>query len=107
MIDAFIDESRQDATGDYARRFRARFGVKADPYGSCYYDAAFMLKDGMEAAGMEPDRLRAWWAQVKDWKGVTQTYRTDVKNNMVHSIATVKFKPGTTEMVFIRDLAVT
>ena len=107
MIDAFIDESRQDATGDYARRFRARFGVKADPYGSCYYDAAFMLKEGIEKAGTEPDKLRAWWAQVKGWKGVTQTYRTDIKNNMVHSISTVKFKPGTTEMVFIRDLAVT
>jgi len=106
MIDAFIDESLQDATGDYARRFHKRFGVKADPYGSCYYDAAWMLKEGMEKAGADPEKLRNWFAQVKDWKGVTRTYTTDQNNNMAHSVAIVKFKPGTTDMAFVRTLAV-
>jgi len=105
MIDSFIDEGRQDQTGEYARRFRTRFGVKADPYGSCYYDAAWMLKAGIEAAGTPPEALRTWFAGVKDWKGVTQTYSTDSLNNMVHSVAIVRFKPGTTDLDFVRTVA--
>ncbi len=106
MIDSFIDEGRQDPTGEYARRFRARFGVKADPYGACYYDGAWMLKSAIEQAGTEPEALRNWFAGVKDWKGVTHTYSTDALNNMVHSIAIVRFKPGTTELDFVRTIAV-
>ena len=50
-----------------------RFKVKADPYGSCYYDAAFMLKDAIEKVGTDPEKLRDWFAGVKGWKGVTNT----------------------------------
>jgi len=107
MIDAFIDEGRQDPSGDYARRFRTRFGVKADPYGSCYYDAAFMLKDAIEASGPEREAIRTWFSTVKDWRGVTQAYTTDANGNMVHAVSIVKFKPGTTELEFVRTVAVT
>lgn len=106
MIDAFIDEGNQDATGDYARRFRARFGVKADPYGSCYYDAALMLKDAVEAYGLEREAIRTWFSTVKDWRGVTQAYTTDANGNMVHAVSIVRFKPGTTELAFVRTVAV-
>ncbi len=106
MIDSFIDEARQDATGDYARRFHTRFGVKADPYGSCYYDGAFMLKEAIEKVGPDAEKIRGWFTQVKDWKGVTQTYTTDSVNNMVHSVAVVKFKPGSTDMQFVSTLTV-
>ena len=107
IIDAFLDESRQDATGDYARRFRQRFNIKADPYGSCYYDAAFMLKEGIEKVGTDPEKLRDFFATLKGFKGVTNTFTTDADNNMVHSVAVVAFKPGTTDMSFVRTLDVT
>jgi len=106
MIDAFIDPGRQDATGDYARRFAERFKVKADPYGSCYYDAAWILKDAIEKVGYDKQKLREQLTKVKDWKGVTQAYSTDENNNMVHSVAVVKFKPGTTEMTYVTTVAV-
>ena len=107
MIDAFIDEGQQDRTGDYARRFRTRFGVKADPYGSCYYDAAFMLKEAIEASGPEREAIRTWFSTVRDWRGVTQSYTTDANGNMVHAVSIVKFKPGTTDLEFVRTVAVT
>ena len=102
MIDSYLDESRQDETGDYARRFHKRFGVRPDPFGSCYYDAAWMLKEGIETAGTDPEKLRNWFKQVKNWKGVTHVYSTDENNNMVHSFAIVKFKPGTMDLEFVR-----
>ena len=102
MIDSYVHDSRQDATGDYARNFHKRFGVKPDPFGSCYYDAAWMLKEGIEKAGTDPEKLRNWFAQVKSWKGVTHVYSTDENNNMVHSFAIVRFKPGTMDLEFVR-----
>jgi branched-chain amino acid transport system substrate-binding protein len=104
MIDSYVHDSRQDATGDYARRFHKRFGVKPDPFGSCYYDAAWMLKEGIEKVGTDREKLRTWFAQVKNWKGVTHTYSTDEHNNMVHSFAIVKFKPGSMDLEFVRTL---
>jgi len=102
MIDSYVHESRQDATGDYARRFHTRFGVKADPFGSCYYDAAWMLKEAIEQVGTDREKLRTWFTQVKNWKGITNTYSTDERNNMVHSFAIVKFKPGSMDLEFVR-----
>ena len=52
--------------------------------------------------GTEREKLRTWFTQVRDWKGVTHTYSTDERNNMVHSFAIVKFKPGTMDLEFVR-----
>lgn len=43
MIDAVIGETRGPASQAYAARFLGRFKMRADPFGSCYYDAAMML----------------------------------------------------------------
>ena len=103
-IDAFLDETLDDAAGDYAKRFHARFGVKADPYGSCYYDGAMMMKDAVNSVGLDHAKIRDWFAAVKDWKGVTRVYSTDAKNNMAHSLSVVKFAPGTTNLVFVKTV---
>ena len=103
-IDAFLDEDANDAAGDYAKRFHKRFGVKADPYGSCYYDGAMMLKAAVDAAGFDRAKIRDWFAAVKDWKGVTRVYSTDAKNNMAHSLSIVKFAPGTTNLSFVKTV---
>lgn len=102
MIDSYVHESRQDATGDYARRFHKRFGVKPDPFGSCYYDAGWMVKEAIEKVGTDREAIRTWFTQAKNWQGVTHTYSTDENNNMVHSFAIVKFKPGTMDLEFVR-----
>jgi branched-chain amino acid transport system substrate-binding protein len=104
MMDAFLDPSRQDQTGEYARRFQKRFGVQADPWGSCYYDAAFMLKQAADTVGLDAEKIRGWFASVRDFKGVTNIFSADQNNNLVHSFAIVRFKPGTTDLSFVRTL---
>ena len=99
--DTFLDESRGGDVAKYVEKFKARFKLNPDPYGSCYYDGAMMLADAMRAVGTDREGIREYLAKIKDWKGVTHTYRSDASGNLAHDIAIIKFKKGTKEMEFV------
>jgi branched-chain amino acid transport system substrate-binding protein len=106
IIDTVLTEARGPKGVDYSKRFLERFKVKADPFGACYYDSAWMLKEAVEKVGTDPEKLRNFFASIKDWDGVTHTYTTDALNNMVHSVAIAKFKPGTTDITYVKTIKV-
>jgi branched-chain amino acid transport system substrate-binding protein len=102
MPDAFLGETVSAGSADYVKRFAARFNMRADPFGSCYYDAAMIMADALRKFGPDPQKVRDYFANLKDYPGVTRKFTTDERGDMSHSVAFVKFDEGTKEFSFIR-----
>jgi len=105
VMDADLGDARGPAVTDYTKRFKDRFKVEADPFGSCYYDGAMILKQVMDKVGPDRVKIRDELKMVKDYKGVTNVFTTDADGNMVHSLAVFSVKPGTRDLAFIRTIA--
>ncbi len=102
MPDAVLGEDVGPRSADYAKRFAARFNMRADPFGSCYYDAAMILADALRKFGPDREKIRDYFANLKDYKGVTRSFTTDARGETAHSVALVKFEEGTKEFKLIR-----
>jgi branched-chain amino acid transport system substrate-binding protein len=102
MPDAVIGEDIGPKSADYAKRFAARFNMRADPFGSCYYDAAMILADALRKVGPDRDKIRDYFANLKDYQGVTRKFTTDSRGEMAHTVALVKFDEGTKDFRLIR-----
>ncbi len=98
IMDAVIGEARSPASGVYAAKFLERFKMRADPFGSCYYDAAMILADGLRKVGPDKAKLRDYFAAVKGYDGVTRTYTTDDRGDMAHSVSLADFAPNTKDI---------
>ncbi len=98
IMDAVIGGARSPVSGAYAAKFLDRFKMRADPFGSCYYDAAMILADGLRKVGTDKAKLRDYFAAVKGYDGVTRSYTTDDRNDMAHSVALVDFASGTKDL---------
>ena len=105
--DAFLDVSQGGEVAKYVEKFKARFKINADPFGSCYYDGAMMLAEAMRAVGPDREGIREHLAKIKDWKGVTQTYWADAYGNLAHGTTVVKFKKGTKQMELVEKISLT
>jgi branched-chain amino acid transport system substrate-binding protein len=101
VVDAVLGEALSPKSADYTKRFLDRFKMRADPFGSCYYDAAMILADAMRKVGPDKAKIRDYFAAVKDYKGVTRTFTTDDINDMAHNVALVDFKPGTKDLQLV------
>lgn len=89
---------------DYAERYQAKFKMDADPYGAAYYDGAMLMAQAMNAVGTDPVALRDHLKTIKNYEGVSHTYRFDEKGDGVHDVAVVNFKPGTKDMTFVQAI---
>jgi branched-chain amino acid transport system substrate-binding protein len=105
VMDADLGDARGPAVADYTKRFKERFKIDADPFGSCYYDGAMILKQVMDKVGPDRMKIRDELKMVKDYKGVTNVFTTDADGNMVHSLAVFSIKPGTRDLVFTRTIS--
>ncbi len=100
--DTLLGEAVSPASADFVRRYTQRFKLRPDSFGTSYYDAALMLADALRKVGPDAGKLRAWFAAVKDFKGMARSYRTDpATNNMAHSVVLVSFKPGSKDLVSV------
>ena len=98
--DTILGEAISPASADFVKRYTALFKIKPDSFGTSYYDAALMLADALRKVGPDAEKLRAYLAAVKGFKGMARTYTTDTAtNNMAHSVVLVAFKPGTKDFV--------
>lgn len=79
----------------WAERYQKEYNFPPDVYGVAYYDGAFILKQAIEKAGLEPQALRDAIASVKDYKGIGATFTFDSRGEGVHQVVVVKPKPGT------------
>jgi branched-chain amino acid transport system substrate-binding protein len=105
VMDADLSPERGPAVADYATRFKERFKVDADPFGSCYYDGAMILKQVLDKVGPDRVKIRDELKVLKGYKGVTNVFTTDADGNMVHSLAVFSIKPGTRDAVFMRTIS--
>jgi branched-chain amino acid transport system substrate-binding protein len=105
VMDADLGPERGPAVADYAKRFKERFKIDADPFGSCYYDGAMILKQVMDKVGPDKEKIRDGLKAVKDYKGITNVFTTDADGNMVHSLAVFSVVPGTRDLKFIRTIS--
>ena len=97
IIDSVLGAAFSPKSAVYTNHFLDRFKMKADPFGSCYYDAAMILADALREVGPDRDKIRAHFAAVKDYAGVTRNFTTDERGNMAHSVAVVRYKTGVKE----------
>jgi branched-chain amino acid transport system substrate-binding protein len=94
--DAILGETLSPASADFMRRYVLAYKMRPDSFGAAYYDAAMILADGLRKVGPDPEKLRAYLAGVKNFKGVARDYSTDAAtNNLAHSVVLATFKPGT------------
>jgi branched-chain amino acid transport system substrate-binding protein len=101
VMDAVLGAPRGPASVAYTEKFLDRFKMKADPFGSCYYDAAMMLADGLRKVGLDKKKLRDYFAAIKDYEGVTRSFTTDDRQDMAHNVALVDFAPGTKDLKLV------
>ena len=95
MVDAILGSAVSPASEVFVTRFVERTKMRADPFASCYYDAAMMMADAMRKVGTDRTKIRDYFAGIKDYKGVTRTYTTDSRGDMAHNVALADFAPGT------------
>ncbi|MDI1262521.1 MAG: ABC transporter substrate-binding protein [bacterium] len=105
VMDADLSPQQGVAVADYAKRFKERFKIDPDPFGSCYYDGAMILKQVMDQVGPDRVKIRDGLKALKDYKGITNVFTTDADGNMVHSLAVFSIKPGTRDLVFMRTIS--
>ena len=104
VMDAHLGAERGPEVAAYIKTFKDRFKVDPDPFGSCYYDGAWILKQVLDKVGPDRAKIRDELKMVKGYKGITNTFTTDADGNMVHSLAVFGIKPGTREAVFVRTI---
>lgn len=100
--DTIVGEAVSPASADFVKRYVLAFKMRPDSFGTAYYDAAMIVADGLRKVGTDPEKLRAFLAGVRNFKGMARTYTTDpANNNMAHSVVLVNFKPGSKELVAV------
>jgi len=104
VIDAYLPATEKGKR--YAAAFKQRFSMDADPYGAAYYDGAMIMAQAINAVGADPQKLRDYLKEVKDYQGVSHAYRFDAKGNGVHDVAVVQFAKGSKDMQFISAITV-
>jgi branched-chain amino acid transport system substrate-binding protein len=97
--DAVLGEEVSPASAEFVRRYVITYKMRPDSFGASYYDAALIMADGLRQVGPDAEKMRAFMAGVKDYKGVTRTYTTDpATGNMAHTVTMAEFKPGSKEL---------
>ena len=98
--DTVLGAALGPASADFVKRFTAAFRIRPDSFGASYYDAAMILADGLRQVGPDAEKLRGYFAGLKNVQGVARSYGNDpATNNLAHSVVLVSFKPGTKEFV--------
>ncbi len=77
VMDAYLAPERGPDVAAYIKTFKERFKVDPDPFGSCYYDGAWIMKQVMDKVGTDRTKIRDELRLVKDYKGVTNSFTTD------------------------------
>ena len=59
---------------DFTARFAQRYGSAPLPQSAAYYDAVFLLAQGIEKVGSDPKALQSWLAKQTAFRGVQGMY---------------------------------
>lgn len=88
----------------WAERYQKEFNFPPDVYGVAYYDGAFLLKQAIEKAGLDPKALREAIASTRDFKGIGAVFSFDRRGEGVHQVVVVKPRPGTKDFELVETV---
>ncbi len=92
---------------EYIKRYKERFKKDTDnSYGPPYYDAVWMIVDGIKKVGTDRQKLRDYIAGIKNHEGIVHTYSFDKEGEGVHGVTIVKMKPGTKDYELLQRIQV-
>lgn len=63
------------ASADFATRYASRYGTLPTAHSVVYYDALYLLSEGVAVNGADAARLRTWLTDVETFRGVQGVYR--------------------------------
>ena len=102
--DVLVQPSVGGRVGEFARRYKDKFGIDADPFGLAYYDGAMLMAEGMRKVGLDANAIRDWLASVRNWPGIGHEFSFNERREGVHDVSIIKAKPGTKELEMVRHL---
>jgi len=84
----------------YVAAYKAKYGVDVtDSVTSTWYDAVYIYKEAVLAAGStEPKAVASALSKI-DHKGVCGQEKTDANHNLIHSVELIKYTGGTPVLV--------
>lgn len=89
--DTILGEAISAESAAFVTRYTEKFGFAPDPFGAAYYDSAVIVAKAIGEVGNDPEKIREYLKNLKDYPGLARTYTTDEHNNMGAEVVIVKF----------------
>lgn len=89
--DTILGEAISPESAEFVKRYTEKFGFAPDPFGAAYYDSAWIVAKAIGEVGSDPEKIRDYLKNLKNYKGLARTYTTDEHNNMGADVVIVQF----------------
>jgi branched-chain amino acid transport system permease protein len=101
MTDALVGAQAGARSAAFLRRYEEAYGFRPDAWSQAYYDAVMMATRALADAGPDARAVRAWFARLEEWPGLTRRFRADERGNLAHETLIVRNVPGTREWAYV------
>jgi len=89
----------------FVAAYKAKFGQDVtDSVSTQLYDAVYLLKDAMLAAGSSDPKAIAAKLKTVDHKGVCGEEKADANHNLIHSVQILKFTGANGAPVLVKNV---
>ncbi|MBX3064186.1 MAG: ABC transporter substrate-binding protein [Anaerolineae bacterium] len=92
------------ASRDFSARYSTRYGTSPTPQSAAYYDAIYLIADGLSKASASASSLRSWLLDVDEFRGVQGIYRPSEYENGEFTRAVILLSVGS-DSSGIREIA--
>jgi branched-chain amino acid transport system substrate-binding protein len=84
----------------FVAAYKAKFGIEVnDSVSSTYYDAVYLFKEALLAAGSSDPKAVAAKLKTIDHHGICGEEKADANHNLIHDVQILKFTGGTPSLV--------
>jgi branched-chain amino acid transport system substrate-binding protein len=84
----------------FVAAYKTKFAIEVnDSVSSTYYDAVYLFKEALLAAGSSDPKAVAAKLKTSDHHGICGEEKTDANHNMIHDVQILKFTGGTPVLV--------
>jgi branched-chain amino acid transport system substrate-binding protein len=98
----YSPDDRRPEVVSWVRKYRERYGQVPDALGTLAYDGTNLLLAAIRKAGSDdPKKIRDALASIKDFHGVTGTFRLDRNGDAIKSAAIVRIEGGRQQFVMM------
>src|SRR5262245_36044785 len=89
--DTVLGEAISPESAEFVKRYTEKFGLAPDPFGAAYYDGAIIVAEAIGEVGSDPEKIRDYPKNLKDYRELAHTYSTDEHNNMGADVVLAQF----------------